>query len=84
MSMPPPGILNPFDDDAQRHGRLDAQVETGRRWWRLVFVGGCAVVAAWAVLAVTGLPGTGIVLLPIGVGMILGSGIQLVVDRISG
>jgi hypothetical protein len=82
--MPPPGISNPFDDDAQRLGRLDAQVDTSRRWWRLVLAGGLVVVAVWAVLAVAGMAGTGIVLLPIGVGMILGSGIQLVVDRIAG
>jgi len=28
-----------------------------------------------------GLPGSGLVLVPIGIGMILGSGIQLLVDR---
>ena len=46
-----------------------------------MFVGGWLVLAIFGVLATMGLPGNGLVLVPIGIGMILGSGIQLLVDR---
>jgi len=47
----------------------------------LVFAGGWLALVLFGILAVLGLAGSGLLLVPIGVGMIIGSGIQLLVDR---
>jgi hypothetical protein len=44
----------------------------------VIFVVGCLVLAAFAVLAVAGWSGAGVVLVPLGLGMVLTSGIMLV------
>jgi hypothetical protein len=43
---------------------------------------GWLVLAAYLVLALAGWPGSGLILMPIGVGMIIASGIQLLLSRI--
>jgi hypothetical protein len=72
-----PRIPNPFDDDAQRLSRLEAQLDTSKRRRRWVLVAGVITLIVWAVLAKVGLPGTGLVLVPIGILMILGSVLEL-------
>jgi hypothetical protein len=76
-----PPVPNPFDDNAQRLVRAEANTDASGRYWRWVLIAGVGVLAAWGVLIVLGLPGTGLFLVPIGVFMILGSGIQLLVNR---
>jgi hypothetical protein len=73
VTVPPPQVPNPFDDDAQRMSRLESHVATSSRRRKWVLIGGVVVLAAWGALAVAGLPGTGLALVPIGAFMILGS-----------
>jgi small-conductance mechanosensitive channel len=81
--VPPPRVPNPFEDDSHRLQRLMGNDDTGKRIWRYVFIGGWLVLALWAVLAFLGLPDFGLVLAPLGLAMLIGSGIQLFIDRIS-
>ena len=74
-------VMPPARDEAERWRRLEAQDFEKTHYWHLVFVGGWLVLAVFGVLTAMGLPGSGLVLVPIGIGMILGSGIQLLVDR---
>ena len=78
----PPQIPNRYDDDEQRLRRLEAQESEGRRRSLLLFVGGWLVLAALIPFALTGWAGVGLVLVPIGLGMILGGGLQLFTDRL--
>ena len=82
-AMPPPRVPNPFEDDSHRLQRLMGDDNRGKRIWRLVFVAGWVVLAVWAVLAFVGQGDFGVILAPIGMGMLIGSGIQLFIDRIS-
>jgi hypothetical protein len=78
------GVLQrPFQpqDEAARQRQLDARDFGQSRYWRWVFVVGWLSLAAFAILAVKGLPGAGVILVPIGLGMIIGSGIQLLLER---
>jgi hypothetical protein len=68
-------------DEAERWRRLDQQDFRKSRYWRFVFVGGWLVLALFGVLAFLGLPGSGLLLVPIGLGMIIGGGLQLVIER---
>jgi len=83
VGVPPPQVPNPFDDDASRWQRAQSNVDTSSRKWVIVFVAGLAVLAAWAILAVVGQGDYGLVLAPIGLGMVVGGGVQLLIDRIS-
>ena len=74
-------VMPPARDEAERWRRLEGQDFEKTHYWHFVFVGGWLVLAVFGVLAAMGLPGSGLVLVPIGIGMILGSGIQLLVDR---
>jgi len=76
-----PGLPNDSEDEMARERRLESRDFRKSRYWRWVFVGGWVVLAAFGILALVGLPGTGVVLVPVGMFMILGSGIQLVLDR---
>ena len=78
-----PQVPNPFDDDAQRLERVEAHLAVARRPWLAVFIGGGLVLGVWLALALAGWPGTGVVLVPIGLGMLLGAGIQLILARFS-
>ena len=48
-----------------------------------MFIGGGLVLGVWLALALAGWPGTGVVLVPVGLGMLLGAGIQLILARFS-
>jgi len=76
-----PGLPNDAEDEMARERRLESRDFRKSRYWRWVFVGGWVVLAAFGILALVGLPGTGVVLVPVGMFMILGSGIQLLLDR---
>ena len=44
---------------------------------------GCVVMAAFGVLALTGWPGSGIILVPVGLALILVGGLQLALERLA-
>src|SRR5229473_7362072 len=75
--MPVPPLLPPARDESERWSRIDRADFGEKRYWYIVFFGGWLVLAAFGILILVGLPGSGLVLVPIGVGMILGSAIQL-------
>ena len=77
-----PGVPNDAEDEAARERRLDERDFRSSRYWRWVFLGGFVVLAVWGSLWLAGWPGTGLVLVPIGLLMILGSGIQLLLERL--
>jgi hypothetical protein len=77
-----PGLPNDAEDEMARERRLESRDFGSSRYWRWVLVGGLVVLAAWGVCVLVGLPGMGLVLVPVGIFMILGSGIQLLLDRL--
>ena len=80
--MPFQKMANPYDDDTQRMAQVEARLDTGSRRSVLLVVGGCSAIVAFAALALAGLPGSGLILVPIGLGMILGGGIELVLGHL--
>ena len=80
--MLPPRIPNRYDDDEQRLKRLDAQQADEHRRWLVVFIGGWLVLAAIIPFALAGWGGVGLLLAPIGLGMVLGAGVQLALERL--
>jgi hypothetical protein len=75
--------VNPFQaqDEDERQRRLDAQDVGENRYWRWVVVGGVVALVAWVGLSFEGLPGTGVILLPIALGTIIFGGLQLLLSR---
>ena len=82
--MPPPRITGPYDDDAERSSCVEAGMGDGLRRSAIIVSGGCLALLLFGILAMFGLPGSGLILVPIGLGMILGGGIELVLGRIGG
>jgi hypothetical protein len=74
-------FANPSDDEESRRQRLGTRDFRGSAYWRWVFVGGWVVLAAFGICLLVGLPGAGVILVPVGIFMIIGSGIQLLLDR---
>jgi len=81
FAMFPARVPNPFDDDAQRQERMDAQLPTSSRRAAMIIVGGCAALIGFGVASLAGFPGTGIALVPFGVLMILLGGIEFLLSR---
>jgi hypothetical protein len=77
FSGPPAVFPNKYDDDARRLERVEAQVDACHWCWRVVFVLGWAALAAWGALVWAGWPASGLILIPLGIGMIIGAGVQL-------
>src|SRR5260370_33771528 len=76
-----PGQDNPLDQESDRTRRLEARDFGPSRKWVLIFGIGVVVLVAWGVLAVLGLPGAGVVLDPIGLGVVLGGGHPMLLAR---
>lgn len=76
-----PIIPNRYDDDAQRLRRLEAQADGARRRSVLALLGGIVVLAALIPLDVLGWGGAGLLLAPLGLGLLLGAGLQLLLAR---
>ena len=76
-------VQNPFQaqDEDERQRRLDAQDFGQTRYWRWVVIGGVVALVAWVGLSVEGLPGTGVILVPIALGTIIFGGLQLLLCR---
>jgi hypothetical protein len=72
---------NRYDDDEQRLRRLEAQEQTSRRRSLLLALCGMLTLAALVPLAGLGWSGAGLMLAPIGIGLILVAGIQLLLAR---
>ena len=79
--MLPPQIPNRYDTDEQRMKRLEAQERGERRKWWLVFGLGCFLLIAYFPLALVGWDGLMLLLAPLGLGMIIGAGVQLFLER---
>jgi predicted phage tail protein len=80
-------MLNPLsgprdEDESARMRRLIDEDDSDSPFWKWIFGGGCVALVAFAVLALAGWPGAGVVLVPIGLGMIIGGGIQLLLNRV--
>ena len=81
--MPVPAIVpNPFDDDAAREARLEANLPTTSRRALAIVIGGVVTLIAFGILALIGDPGTGVALVPLGILLLLGGGIELLLSRI--
>jgi hypothetical protein len=77
------GLFFPRDEHtSERMREVMDDYDGDSPYWKWVFVGGWLVLAAFGLLIILGWPGAGIVLVPIGLCMILGSGIQLLMNRI--
>jgi hypothetical protein len=78
---PLPGGRSAPDDSAHMRRLIDED-DSDSPFWQRVFVAGWLVLAAFGILTVPGWPGSGLVLVPIAIGMLIGSGIQLLLNRI--
>lgn len=79
----PSRVPNPYlDDDAQREARSDIQLPTTSRRAVIIMLLGGGALLAFGVLALIGMPGTGIALVPFGVLMMLLGGIELLLSRL--
>jgi hypothetical protein len=78
-----PRDANPYQDDAQRTKNVENQLEADSPRHSLTLViGGCAALVAFGVLWLVGLSWTGVLLVPIGLGLILGGGIPLILNHL--
>jgi hypothetical protein len=76
-------VPNPYDDEDRRRERVEAQLEqTTSRRSLVIFVGGWIILGVFGLLVWSGLPGSGVLLVPIGLGMILGGGLELVLGHL--
>ena len=81
--MPVPAIVpNPFDDDTSRQQRLEANLPISSRRALAIVIGGCACLIAFAVAAAFGFPGAGAALVPLGIMLLIGGGIELLLSRL--
>src|SRR5438105_59610 len=69
-------------NDSARMRRLIDEDDSDSPFWKWTFVAGWLVLAAFGILALMGWSGSGLILVPIGMGMVIGSGIQLMLNRI--
>lgn len=83
MLPPVPQLPNRYDDDDQRLRRLEAQERDSRRRSVLLLLCGVIALAAIVPLTALGWPGGALLLAPIGLGLILGGGIQILLARFS-
>ncbi len=81
--IPNPIFRNPNETDLERELRTEAEVGNQTRRSKVIFGGGIVVLLGFAACAVLGLPGAGVILVPIGMGMLLGGGIELLLGRTS-
>jgi hypothetical protein len=81
--MPVPAIVpNPFDDDAQREARMEANLPISSRRALAIVLVGCVALMSLAVLIPLGYPGAAVALLPFGALMLIGGGIELLLSRL--
>ena len=78
------GPNNPFDSEDDRIRMLNARDFSRSRRWLVVLAAGVALLVVFGILAALGSPGTGLLLVPIGLGMMIGAGIELLLEHIQG
>lgn len=72
-----PQIPNRYDTDEQRLKRLEAQEATSRRTALAQLIGGVLLIVVTLILTRVGWGGAGLILVPIGLGLIIAGGIQV-------
>jgi hypothetical protein len=78
-----PVLFGPLHgDDSARMQQLIDEDDSDSPFWKWIFVVGWLMLATFLVLAVAGWPGTGLILVPVGIGTIIASGIRLLLGRI--
>ena len=82
MPILPAIVPNPYDDDAQRQRRADANLPVTSRRAAAILGGGCLMLIAFLVLVPLGYPGSGVVLIPTGMLLIIGGSIELLLSRL--
>jgi len=81
--MPIPAVVpNPFDDDASRRQRLEANLPTSSRRASAIVISGCACLIAFGIAMALGFPGAGVALVPLGMLLLIGGGIELLLSRL--
>ena len=80
--LPPPQIPNRYDSEEARLKRLEAQEFAERRKWMIVLVIGCLFLIAGVPLTLVGWSGVLLLLAPLALGMIIGAGVQLFIERV--
>ena len=78
----PARVPNPFDDDAQRQQRVDAQLPVSTFRAAMIVCGGCSALIMFGVLSRFGFPGVGVALVPFGILMVILGGIELLLSRL--
>ena len=68
-------------DEAERQRRIEDEEFGDAAYWRWVFAGGLVALAAFVVFAAKGVPGAGVILVPIGLGMAIFGGLQALLYR---
>jgi predicted phage tail protein len=77
------GLLFPRDEHtSDRVRQVMEDNDANSAYWKWIFGVGWLLLVAFGVLWVVGWPGAGVILVPLGMGMILGGGIQLLLNRI--
>ncbi len=69
------------DSEEERERRLEGEDFTDAAKWRWVVVGGVVALVAFAILSMKGWPGTGVILVPLGLAMIVFGGMQALLYR---
>ncbi len=80
--IPSPIFRNPNETEAQRDARIEAQLGSNTTRSKVIVIGGIVALLAFAICAFNGLPGAGVILVPIGMGMLLGGGLELLLGRL--
>ena len=63
-------------DDSTRMRRLIDEDDSDSPFWKWIFAIGWVLLAAFGILAWMGWPGSGLILVPIGMGLVIGGGIS--------
>lgn len=78
----PARVPNPFDDDAQRQQRMEAQLPISSRRAAAMIAAGCVALVGFVLAWHDGYPGTGALLVPFGMLMVLLGGIEFLLSRL--
>ena len=81
--IPNPIFRNPNETDLERELRLEAEFGSQTRRSKIIFAGGILILIGFVACCVVGLPGAGVILVPIGMAMLLGAGIELLLGGLS-
>jgi predicted phage tail protein len=80
--IPNPIFSKPNETEREKMERVEEQLSTDDQRSKIIFGGGVLAILAFGACALAGLPQAGILLVPIGMGMVLGGGIELLLGRL--